>query len=127
MARLTANWPIKIDGKRVETGEPFDCSDERGEELLASGSASRPEKSTESGGKDAAPGSANDSGGELSQDERNAKIREALQAMIAEDPAQQNNLLWTKAGDPRNKTVDQRAGIDVANDELAPIWAELKP
>ena len=47
--------------------------------------------------------------------------------MLAEDPEQANNLLWTKDGRPRNKTVDQRTGLAVTNEEIEPIWADLAP
>lgn len=123
--KLIAQWPIKLDGKDIDTGEEFDCQDEKcAAQLMASGSAQTPGSKKESGSKEAASGSG---GGELSQEERNAKIRQVLTEMLEEDPKQENNLLWTKAGDPRNKVVDSRTGLDVTNDELGPIWAELKP
>jgi hypothetical protein len=110
-------------GRFLRAPGPHEVSEERGKALISAGAAEPAGKKKESGGKDAASGS----GGELAQAQRDAKIREALDEMLAEDPLQENNLLWTKAGDPRNKTVDQRTGLDVTNEELEPIWAELKP
>lgn len=126
MKKLTALSICKDDkGRHIHPPADFEASDERAKALIEVGSAKPAGTKKESGSKEAASGSGD--GGELSQEGRNVKIREALQAMLVEDPQQQNNMFWTKARDPRNKTVDQRTGLDVTNEELAPIWAELKP
>lgn len=37
--KLIASAPVKVGGKRREPGEPFECDDAVGEELLQSGDA----------------------------------------------------------------------------------------
>ncbi len=119
---LIANWGIKR-GKLIKAGKSFDVeTQEEADELVACGAAHDPNAAADEvvvapdiGGEGGAPV-------ELNEEQRAAAILTVLQAMLEEDPKQENDMYWTKTKHPRNKTVDEKLDFDAVNEEVLAVF-----
>ena len=136
---LIADKVILLPGERVPFGEPFACPVKLVEHFVSRGSAHYPNNtmpasegaaaSVGGGGgnsKDAGSAAGEGEDAELTEEDREALIRDTLAAWLDEDPEKKQNLRWTKAGKPRNETLDNALGFNVTNAEVDPIFDDLE-
>lgn len=91
----------------VKPGDEFECEDAG---LIKCGAARSADDTTFDDD--------NDTDVDLTAEERIEKIASVLKDWSESDPEKEDKAKWTKAGNPRNKAIDEAVGFDVSNDEI---------
>ena len=123
LVTLIAIHKIRLDMETVVSpGKSFECDADAAADYLARGSAKDTSDAEEVGQE--GPGDPDPS--ELTDEQRAERIRETLVDWLDEDPEQANDMRWTKAGTPRNKTLDDAVGFNCTTEEVNPIYDAIQ-
>ena len=120
--KAVAQFTILNDGEKVLAGEEFDCTDQG---LLDCGAAVLTSQLDDVDGSEGS--GVGSTGGTDADPTLEEQVTALLTQWLKDDPEQADETKWTKAGGPKNKSVDNALGVDVTNDLIGPIWEDLKP